>query len=219
MIVTIDGPAGAGKSSTARLLAERLGFRFLDTGAMYRAVALAAVERQIALEQPEALAALAPALRIEYRDHKLWLDGRDVSREIRTTEVTSVTHYAANNPAVRQHLVELQRRAAGTDDLITDGRDQGTVVFPQAECKIFLTASAEERARRRLQELQSRGEQTTLEEVLADQRQRDERDSSRDIGPLLPAIDSLIVCTDGMQPEEVVDHLEMLVRTRMERSG
>lgn len=215
MIVTIDGPAGAGKSSTARLLAERLGFRFLDTGAMYRAVAWAAVERQVALDQPAALADLVRSLKIEYRDHCLFLDGRDVSREIRTAEVTSVTHYAANNPEVRQHLVELQRQAAGTDDLITDGRDQGTVVFPQAQCKIFLTASAEERARRRLQEMQARGEETTLEAVLADQQQRDERDASRDVGPLLPAIDSLIVCTDGMQPDEVVDHLEMLVRNRM----
>lgn len=219
MIVTIDGPAGAGKSSTARKLADRLGFRFLDTGAMYRAVALAAVERRLPLDDPERLAELARSLRIEYRDHTLWLDGRDVSQAIRTGEVTGVTHYAANNPAVRQHLVELQRLAAGQDDLITDGRDQGTVVFPQAECKIFLTASAKERARRRHQEMLARGEQVSLEAVLADQRQRDQRDENRQVGPLLPAMDALIVCTDGMQPDEVVDHLEMLVRTRLERQS
>ena len=217
MIVTIDGPAGAGKSSTARRLAERLGFRFLDTGAMYRAVALAAVERGLPLDEPRPWAELARSLTIEYRDSTLFLDGRDVSQAIRTPQITAVTHYAANNPAVREHLVQLQRQAAGHDDLVTDGRDQGTVVFPEAECKIFLTASPGERARRRFEELRARGEQVSLEEVLADQLKRDERDASREIAPLLPAADAKIVCTDGMQPEEVVDHLEMLVRLSMER--
>lgn len=215
MIVTIDGPAGAGKSSTARALAERLGFRFLDTGAMYRAVALAGLRRGVLPDDPQSLPALARTLVIDYRDGQLWLDGEDVSTAIRTQEVTSATHFAANHPAVRAHLVELQRQAAGDDDLVTDGRDQGTVVFPQAECKIFLTASPEERARRRLREMEARGEQATLEEVLADQAFRDERDASREVGPLLPAMDSLIVCTDGMGPREVLDHLEMLVRARM----
>ena len=215
MIVTIDGPAGAGKSSTARALADRLGFRFLDTGAMYRAVALAGLRHGVLPDDPQSLSDLARTLRIEYRDGQLWLDGEDVSAAIRTQEVTAATHFAANDPAVRAHLVELQRQAAGNDDLVTDGRDQGTVVFPQAECKIFLTASAEERARRRLREMEARGEQATLEEVLADQAFRDERDANREVGPLLPAMDSLIVCTDGMGPREVLDHLEMLVRARM----
>lgn len=215
MIVTIDGPAGAGKSSTARTLAERLGFRFLDTGAMYRAVALAGLRSEVVMDDAPALAALARKLEIEYRDGRLWLNGEDVSEAIRTQEVTSATHYAANNPAVRVHLVKLQQAAAGTDDLVTDGRDQGTVVFPQAECKIFLTASPQERARRRWKELEARGETVTFEEVLADQQFRDERDANRDVGPLLPAQDSLIVCTDGMGPREVVDHLEMLVMSRM----
>jgi cytidylate kinase len=215
MIVTIDGPAGAGKSSAARALAERLGFRFLDTGAMYRAVALAGLRSGRALDDPRALAALARSLSIHYREGRLWLDGEDVSEAIRTQEVTAATHYAANNPAVRAHLVELQRAAAGTDDLVTDGRDQGTVVFPHAECKIFLTASPQERAQRRLREMEARGEPVTLEEVLSDQQSRDERDSGRDVGPLLPAADAVIICTDGMGPREVVDHLEMLVRARM----
>jgi cytidylate kinase len=215
MIVTIDGPAGAGKSSAARALADRLGFRFLDTGAMYRAVALAGLRLGVPLDDPRALAALARSVTIHYRDGRLWLDGEDVSEAIRTQEVTAATHYAANNPAVRAHLVELQRVAAGNDDLVTDGRDQGTVVFPRAECKIFLTASPQERAHRRLREIQARGEQTTLEAVLADQQSRDERDSGREVGPLLPAEDAVIVCTDGMGPREVVDHLEMLVRARM----
>lgn len=215
MIVTIDGPAGAGKSSTARQLAERLGFPFLDTGAMYRAVALAGLRCGDDLDNAASLAALARRLSIEYRDGQLWLDGEDVSQAIRTPEVTAATHFAANNPAVRAHLVKLQQEAAaGTDDLVTDGRDQGTVVFPQAECKIFLTASPQERARRRWKELVARGETVTLEEVLADQLDRDERDANREVGPLLPAQDSLIVCTDGMGPREVVDHLEFLVLSR-----
>jgi cytidylate kinase len=216
MIVTIDGPAGAGKSSAARALAERLGFRFLDTGAMYRAVALAGLRAGIELEDPAALAALARTLEIEYREGRLWLDGDDVSEAIRTQEVTSATHHAANNPAVRAHLVQLQQAAAGEDDLVTDGRDQGTVVFPQAQCKIFLTASPEERARRRLKEMAARGETATLEEVLTDQRYRDERDANREVGPLVPAADAVIVCTDGLGPREVVDHLEMLVRARID---
>lgn len=219
MIITIDGPAGAGKSSAARALAERLGFRFLDTGAMYRAVALAGLRSGIDLDDSAALASLARSLRIEYRDGRLWLDGEDVSDAIRTQEATAATHYAANNPAVRAHLVTLQQAAAGSDDLVTDGRDQGTVVFPRAECKIFLTASPEERARRRLKEIEARGETATLEDVLADQRFRDERDAQREVGPLLPALDAIIVCTDGMGPREVVDHLYMLVESRMAQRG
>jgi CMP/dCMP kinase len=219
MIVTIDGPAGAGKSSTARALAERLGFRFLDTGAMYRAVALAGLRAGTVMDDADALAEVARSMLIEYREGRLWLEGEDVSEAIRTQEVTSATHFAANNPAVRTHLVRLQQAAAGDDDLVTDGRDQGTVVFPQAACKIFLTASPEERARRRLREIHARGEDANLEDVLADQRYRDERDATREVGPLLPAQDAVIVCTDGMGPREVLDHLEMLVMAKIQRGS
>lgn len=214
MIVTIDGPAGAGKSSTARALARRLGFRFLDTGAMYRAVALAALRRGHDWNQPEALAELARELKIEVGDDRVLLDGEDVTAAIRTVEITRATHYAADNPAVRAHLVEIQRRAVGNDDVVTEGRDQGTVVFPQAECKVFLTASPEERARRRQLDLDRRGEQQEFDVVLADQRQRDERDARRAFGPLLPATDAIEVSTDGLTPEEVIDRLEALVRAR-----
>jgi cytidylate kinase/pantoate ligase/cytidylate kinase len=215
MIVTIDGPAGAGKSSAARSLATRLEFRFLDTGAMYRAVALAALRHGLDWEDPAALAELARGLNIDVQENRTLLDGQDVTAEIRTQAVTSATYYAANNPAVREHLVQLQRRAAGQDNVVTDGRDQGTVVFPQAECKVFLTASAEERARRRQRDLEARGEKLSLEEVLADQNQRDQRDEGRDVGPLVAAVDAIVVNTDGLAADEVVDRLEALVRARM----
>lgn len=217
MIVAIDGPAGAGKSSVARALARRLGFRFLDTGAMYRAVALAALGRGLSWDDPADLASLARQLTIDVADDKVWLDGQDVTQAIRTLAVTEVTHFAADNPAVREHLVALQRLAAGRDDIVTEGRDQGTVAFPRAECKIFLTASPQERARRRWRDLEARGEALSFEQVLAQQNQRDQRDLVRAVGPLRPAADAVQVATDGLLPEEVVDRLEALVRARMPR--
>jgi cytidylate kinase len=215
MIVAIDGPAGAGKSSAARSLAKRLGFRFLDTGAMYRAVALAAVRKNLDWDDPDALAELARQLQIEVSDDRVLLGGEDVTEAIRTLAITTVTHYAANNADVREHLVRLQRRAAGTDNVVTEGRDQGTVVFPRAECKIFLTASPAERALRRLRDLQGRGEKLTFEEVLAKQNERDERDVNREVGPLMPARDAIEVRTDGLDSHQVVDRLEALVKARM----
>jgi CMP/dCMP kinase len=215
MIVAIDGPAGAGKSSAARALAGRLGFRFLDTGAGYRALALAALRRELDWNDATALAGLAKELHIEVGDTLVLLDGEDVTRTIRTLAVTTATHFAASNPAVRAHLVELQRRAAADDDIVTEGRDQGTVVFPNARCKIFLTASPRERAARRFADLTARGEQVTFDDVLAEQNQRDERDAGREVGPLRPAHDAIEVVTDGLSPEQVVGHLEAIARARM----
>jgi cytidylate kinase/pantoate ligase/cytidylate kinase len=215
MIVTIDGPAGAGKSTIARALAQRLGFRFLDTGAMYRAIAWAAIDRGHDWAHSEQLVVLAGQLHLEVDENHVAVNGRDVTREIRTPEVTAATHYAANNPGVREILVEQQRRAAGHDNIVTEGRDQGTVVFPHARCKIYLTASPEERARRRTKELVARGQTATVEEVLAAQNRRDESDSSREVGPLVPASDAIEVATDGLSPDEVLDRLESLVREKM----
>ncbi len=214
MIVTIDGPAGAGKSSAARGLARRLGFRFLDTGAMYRAVTLAARERGLDMTAPEQLNRLVQTIRVELCGDRVLLEGRDVTDAIRTFNIASSTHYAADNPAVRTQLVIWQREAAAQGDVVTEGRDQGTVVFPNAECKIFLTADERERAKRRHRDLLTRGEDIPFDEVLANQQLRDERDASRTVGALKRADDAVEVCTDGLTQEEVIAELERIVRSR-----
>lgn len=219
MIITLDGPAGAGKSSTAKALAGRLGFRFLDTGAMYRAVALAAIRSQAAWDDSAALAELVRKICIELRDDRVFLDGQDVTDAIRQSNVTSVVHYVADNPEVRAELVRLQRRAAEGKNIVCEGRDQGTVAFPDAECKIFLTATPEERARRRLRELQARGEPVRLEELLAQQNDRDRRDASRPVGRLSKAPDAVEVVSDGMTQEQVIQQLAEIVQEHQRRLG
>jgi cytidylate kinase len=211
MIITIDGPAGAGKSSVARALARRLGFAFLDTGAMYRAVALAGKRKGLDWDQPGDLADLARRIDLNLEDDRIFLDGEDVSEEIRTSDVTAVTRYAADNQQVRRHLVELQRAAAAGKNIVTEGRDQGTLAFPNAQCKIFLTASPQERAQRRLRDLTAKGEPVGIEQVLAAQTRRDEEDSARALGPLVPAPDAIQVSTDGLSLDQVVDKLEEIV--------
>jgi cytidylate kinase len=215
MIVTIDGPAGAGKSTVARALARRLGFQYLDTGAMYRAVALAGLRRKLAWDRPELLAELSRQIRLDVDGSRIFLDGEDVTDEVRTSAVTAVTRYAADNQQVRQQLVALQRSLAGRQDVVTEGRDQGTVAFPDAHCKIFLTASPEERARRRVLDLEQRGEHPIYEVVLADQQRRDHEDAHRPVGALKPAADAVEVLTDGLAIDQVVDRLEALVRQRI----
>jgi cytidylate kinase len=215
MIVVIDGPAGAGKSSAARELARRLGFRFLDTGAMYRAVTLAALRRNLPWDDAPALARLARSIEIELQGNQVLLDGEDVSQAVRAPEVTSQIYHAAGNREVRQHLVELQRQAAAGLDVVAEGRDQGTVAFPHAECKIFLTASPAERARRRMADLIARGQQISFDEVLAQQNLRDDRDANRAVGALRKAADAIEVNTDGLSPAEVVDRLESVIREKL----
>ena len=215
MIVTIDGPAGAGKSTVARQLADKLGFDFLDTGAMYRCVALLGSRQQIDWADQPALAAIAAALPLEFDGARVLLEGEDVSAEIRTPEVTALIHYAADNTQVREAMVALQRKLAAEDDVVTEGRDQGTVAFPHAECKIFLSASAEERAKRRVEQMRHTGKEVSVEQVLEQQNLRDQQDEAREVGGLKAADDALVVITDGMRAFEVVEHLERLVRIRM----
>jgi CMP/dCMP kinase len=214
MIVTIDGPAGAGKSSAARELARRLGFRFLDTGAMYRAVTLAAKERGLDLTDADRLAQLVGEIQVELDGEHVLLDGRDVTREIRSFDITTSIQYAADNPAVRAQLVVWQRQAAEGRDVVTEGRDQGSIVFPDAECKIFLTADEQERAERRYRDLVGRGEHVTFDQVLDAQQHRDERDRTRPVGALLMADDAIEVSTSGLSPAEVVARLEEIVRSK-----
>ncbi len=214
MIICIDGPAGAGKSTVARRLAERLGFRMLDTGAMYRSVAWAARRDGIDWNDPAAIVEVASRIKIELVNDTVLVDGQDVTAEIRTPEITALTRYAADNPGVREHMVALQRQIGEGRDIVTEGRDQGTVVFPDAACKFFVTASPETRARRRWEELRARGSDITFEEVLSQQQQRDARDSRREVGPLKPAADAVIVATDDLTIDEVVAILEAEVTKR-----
>jgi cytidylate kinase len=211
MIVTLDGPAGAGKSTAARALAARLGWGYLDTGAMYRTVALVALERGIPLDDATALAELAASLAIDFRAGRVLLGDRDVSMEIRTERVTLATRPVADAPPVRAAMKQLQRRLAEGRDVVTEGRDQGSEVFPWAEVKVFLTASADERARRRQREEAARGLASSLDAVRAAQARRDEGDRVRPVGAMQPAADAVILETDGLAAAEVVDRLAELV--------
>jgi len=202
MVVAIDGPAGAGKSTVARALARALGFTYLDSGAMYRAVGLATLERGGAASER------ARELEIEIGD-RVHADGRDVTDAIRTPEVSEAASRVATNPAVRAALVEKQRELLARGDWVAEGRDIGTVVAPDAAVKVFLTASAEERARRRAAELGA-----DAETVLRDQALRDAQDSEREHSPLRPAADAVELDTSGLSVDEVVARIVALVEGR-----
>ena len=214
MIVTIDGPAASGKSTVARRLAARLGFHFLNTGAMYRAVALRCVQSGTDPDDVASVAACARAATITFPDDHPHLDGRDVSLELRSEAVSHAASRVALNPGVREALVRLQRVAAAGRDVVTEGRDQGTIVFPDAEVKVFLTATAERRAARRHAELLSRGDCPAFNDLVAQIRDRDDRDVSRPIAPLRPAPDAVPFDTSDLTIDEAVDALEGLVRER-----
>jgi cytidylate kinase len=218
MIVTIDGPAGVGKSTAARQLAERLGFDFLDTGAMYRAVALCCLEQNGAAEDADLTAQIAKSVHIEALSGHVLCDGRDVSGSIRSPLVTHGASIVAQNPAVREALVQQQREIAVGRNIVSEGRDQGTVVFPHAECKFFLTADPQERARRRHREMAEAGQTIEMEELVRQQNERDDRDQQRLIAPLRPANDALIVDTTDQSPEEVLDYLVESVHSRQART-
>ena len=222
-IVAIDGPAGAGKSTVARQVASELDLTYLDTGAMYRAVAWKALRNGIAITDAAALAALAQQSHITFLSdpdgsQRVLADGEDVTTAIRAPELANVTSAISALPAVRRVLVEQQREMGRRSPrgVVLEGRDTGTVVFPDAQVKVFLTASPEERARRRVMELQQLGRPVDYARILADQQERDTRDSRRTDSPLVAAPDALVLDTDRMTVGEVVAHILDLSRAHMD---
>ena len=229
-IVAVDGPAGAGKSTASRSLAARLGFTMVDTGAIYRSVALAASRAGVAFDDDARLAALLPSLQIRFTPApvgqpaglRVLLGGEDVSEAIRTPPMSLGASAVSARPVVRAGLLGLQRRLAtapGNRGAVLEGRDVGTVVFPDADAKFFLTASDEVRARRRFEELRGRGDPSTFEQVLAEQRRRDRDDSQRAVAPLKPAPNAVRVDTSGLTLDQVVDRLVAEVERRLAARG
>lgn len=211
MIVALDGPAGVGKSTVARELARRLDFQLIETGAIYRAVGLLAREQGIALDDAEALEAIARTLPLRYRfegdRNHVYLGDRDVTDALRTPQASSDASVVSVIPAVRVALLDLQRSLAESRDSIMEGRDIGTVVCPNAEVKVFVSASAEVRAQRRFDELQAEGIETTFDAVLEDQRIRDDRDTNRAVAPLRPADDAHMLDTSDLSIEAVIEQV------------
>jgi len=215
-VVAIDGPAGAGKSTVARRVAQVLGFRFLDTGAMYRAATWYAVEQQTDLDAPEAAAAVTRAmpLRLEETTQglRVWVGNTDISDAIRSPEITRQIYRLDQNPMVRARLVELQREFAAVGPTVAEGRDMGTVVFPKAKCKIFLEAALDERARRRVRDLEAQGRPADYEALRKEIEQRDERTRTRAAAPLRCAEGAVLVDTTSMTVDEAVNEIVRLAR-------
>ncbi|HEY5952508.1 MAG TPA: (d)CMP kinase [Kofleriaceae bacterium] len=221
IVVTIDGPAGAGKSTVAKQLARRLGYRLLDTGAIYRAVALLAQRKGVAWSDAEACAVVARDLDISYQfigdKNHVFIAGEDVSAAIRTPEISQGASQVSAHPPVRAALMDIQRRVAEGGGLVVEGRDTGTVVFPSAEAKFFLTATVEERARRRVAELAASGAPVDYNHTLQEIRERDERDAGRDVAPMKPADDAVLVDSSTQTIEQVVENLAATVEARASR--
>lgn len=223
-MICVDGPSGSGKGSLATALAERLGWRYLESGALYRVIGAMALERGVATDDEAALASLAQGLDIELAGEGAQADGLDLTERIRDEDVAAAASEAARHPQVRQAILTQQRRAAetaaavppadGTSGLVADGRDMGTVVFPDAELKIFLDASAEERAQRRYKQLRNKGMTVNLRNVLANIRDRDARDEGRAASPLQPASDAVIIDSTDMTITDVLRQALALVRER-----
>jgi cytidylate kinase len=217
-VVAIDGPAGSGKSTVARLVAQRLGFAIVDTGAIYRCVALEAIRRNVPADDGPALGALAAGVRLRFEDRergrRVWLNGKEVAEDIRTPELSAAASKISAKPEVRAALLGLQRELGNAGGVVLEGRDVGTVVFPDAEVKIFLVATPEVRARRRTAELIGKGLAATFEKTLEEVQRRDERDQGRPIAPLRKAADALVIDTGPLSIDQVVEQILNIVNQR-----
>lgn len=221
--IAIDGPSGAGKSTISRKAAEKFGFIYVDTGAIYRTIGLATKIRGVSLDDTAAVVALLPTLEIELKyndagEQHMYLDGNDVSRDIRLPEVSMLASKVSAIPAVREFLVDMQRGMAEKYDVIMDGRDIGTVILPNADLKIFLTADVRDRARRRYEELRAKGTEKPFDEVLAEMEKRDEQDTQRAAAPLKAADDAVLLDTSGNTLEESIDEVCRLISEKMGRA-
>ncbi|CAM3370807.1 (d)CMP kinase [Shewanella violacea] len=218
-VVTIDGPSGVGKGTISQLLAQRLGWKLLDSGAIYRVLALAAIHHNVQLDNEESLTLLASHLDVQFvtssetQGIKVVLEGEDVSTDIRSPECSKAASIVAAFPRVREALLRRQRAFNTTPGLIADGRDMGTVVFPSTPAKIYLIASAEERAQRRYNQLQDKGFDVNIDRLLSEIKERDDRDMNRTVSPLVPADDALVIDTSGIGIEDVLNlvlaHVEL----------
>lgn len=217
IVVAIDGPAGAGKSTIAKLAAEKLGYAYIDTGAMYRSVAWKFLQTGKAFDE-DFISGLSKTMLIDFKPeakiNRVFVDGTEVTDAIRTPEVTAIVSRVAAIGAVREAMVDQQRRMGEAGGVLMDGRDIGTVVFPNAQLKIFLTATVEERARRRYAEMVAKGQQVDLQQLQADIAERDKQDSERAISPLRQAEDALLLDTSDMGISEVTDRILQLVQER-----
>jgi len=218
-VITVDGPSGVGKGTVSRGLAEKLGWHRLDSGALYRILALAAVDAGVSLRDTDAVAALAPKLDIRFTgDHEdneaIWVDGRNLRDRVRAEATGGLASQIAAALAVRAALLQRQKDFRVAPGLIGDGRDMGTVVFPDAALKLFLTASAEERARRRLRQLSAAGQSAILEDLCTEISTRDERDRTRSVAPLVPASDAILIDTTFLSPTQVAERIDDLLKDR-----
>ncbi|MBI4655093.1 MAG: (d)CMP kinase [Nitrospirae bacterium] len=212
-IITIDGPSGAGKSTVSRLLAKRLGYSYLDTGAIYRAVAWKVNEENIDPDDGEGLKKILEAINITFNGDRIIVNGTDVSQHIRTSEIGELSSKVSAKPIVREHLYTMQREIGLKGKVVIEGRDTGTVIFPEAENKFFLDASFEERGRRRYKELKAQGAETTLKDTINDIKNRDNRDSTRQSAPLKRTHDMVYIDTSSLTVEEVISKIMDSLKT------